>query len=52
MLLGRPAGAGMGVVDTTNRRLVGSLGVLDPQDHRLILRAALHLLRRMIPRLT
>ena len=51
MLLGRLAGADKGAVDPTISRLVGSLEALEPRDHRLILRAALHLLRRLIPRL-
>ena len=51
MLLGRPAGADKGAADPTISRLVGSLEAREPQVHRLILRAAPHLLRRLIPQL-
>ena len=48
MLLGRLAGADKGAADPTISRLVGSLEAREPQVHRLILRAAPHLLRRLI----
>ena len=48
MLLGRLAGVEVAVVDMTSNHLTDSLGVLDRQGYRLVLRAALLLLRLIL----
>ena len=48
MLLGRLVGVEVAVVDMTSNHLTDSLGVLDRQGYRLVLRAALLLLRQIL----
>ena len=52
MLLGRLVGVELEVVEMTSHHLTDSLAVLDHQGYRLILRAALHLLRQLVLRTT
>ena len=48
MLLGRLVGAGEAMVGMTSNHLTNSLGVLDRQGYRLVLRAAPLLLRQIL----